>query len=280
MLRPLLPALAAVLLAACQSADLSGPGLGLEPVGLTAYGEVENRAPAALVLDAGTGETLFANKADELRHPASLTKLMTLYLLFEAINSGGVSLDDTFVVSANAASKPPSKIGLKPGERISVRDAIQGITVKSGNDVGTVVAEGLGGSEARFAALMTAKAHALGMTRTQFVNPTGLPDDGQITTAHDMAILARALRTRFPQYMPFFDLTEFQYGGRTFKATNHLLGKVDGVDGMKTGYIRDSGFNIVVSAHQGIRSIIVVVIGGATGRARDARATELVEKYL
>ncbi|WP_102961131.1 D-alanyl-D-alanine carboxypeptidase family protein [Mangrovicella endophytica] len=270
-----------VALAACQSTELTSAGLSSSTRPYPPLvGQPEVRAPATYVVDATNGATLFAENADALRYPASLTKMMTLYLLFEAIASGRASLDGDLLISENAASKPPSKLGAKAGTRLRVRDAIQAVAVRSANDVATAIAENLGGSEQAFAVRMTAKARQLGMMRTQFVNPSGLPDPRQISTAHDMAILARALRSRFPQFLPFFSVTSFQYGGRTFKATNKLLGRVEGVDGMKTGYIRDSGFHLVASARRGGRSIIVVVMGGVTGRARDAYATQLIDRYL
>lgn len=283
--RLLLAICAALALSGCQSADLSRTDLtaGLLPLSkapaLSYQDTAVIRGYSAIVVDGANGRVLFADDADGLRHPASLSKLMTLYLLFEAIEEGKVGLDDGLVVSAAAAAKPPSKLGLQPGSTIRVRDAIPALAVKSSNDVASVVAENLGGgSETVFAAAMTRKARELGMMHTRFVNPSGLPDPQQISTARDMAVLGIAVRRRFPQFASVFKMTEFQYAGRTYKATNKLLGKVDGVDGMKTGYVRDSGFNLVASATRGRQQRIVVVIGGETSRGRDARVVELLER--
>ncbi|MBB3998032.1 D-alanyl-D-alanine carboxypeptidase family protein [Aureimonas pseudogalii] len=273
----------ALSLTACQSVDLSkGDLLPLSKAPVLALGaeEVAIRTPAAIVLDADTGQVLYNDDADGLRHPASLTKLMTIYLLFEALEDGKVKMDDLFVVSAGAAAKPPSKLGLRPGETIRVRDAMFAMAVKSANDVASVTAENLGGSEEAFARQMTAKARQLGMTRTNFDNPSGLPDPLQITTARDMAILGLQIRRRFPQYVSLFSTPAFDYAGRHYVSTNKLLGKVPGIDGMKTGFIGDSGFNLVASARRGGRGVIVVVIGGISGRARDARVEQLVDTYL
>jgi len=276
-------ALLALSLVACQSTVLTTAGLmsvsGPRAASALA-GEAEIRGQSTLVLDYASGRTLYEEAADGLRYPASLTKMMTLYLLFETIGEGRLSLDSELVVSENAASKPPAKIGLKAGSTIRVRDAAQAIAVKSANDVATVIAENLGGSEDGFAAAMTAKARSLGMSRTQFANASGLPDPRQISTARDMATLGRALLSRFPQYAPLFSVTEFEYGGKSFKATNKLLGKVPGVDGLKTGYIRDAGFHLVATAKRGGRRIIVVVMGGEKGKERDAKVIALIDQYL
>ncbi len=174
-------------------------------------------------------------------------------------------------MSAHAAAQAPSKLGLKPGDSIRVETAIKAIVTKSANDVAVVIGEALGGDEPSFARMMTAKAHALGMTHTTYHNASGLPDDAQVTTARDQAILGRALQDRFPQYYHYFSTRAFDFRGRTVRGHNHLLGNVAGVDGIKTGYIRDSGFNIVTSVHRGNRYIVAVVFGGRTARARDAR---------
>nr|WP_210348884.1 D-alanyl-D-alanine carboxypeptidase family protein [Aurantimonas marina] len=270
-------------LVACRSTELTTAGLlpfaAPQSVGAVT-GEAEIRGQSTLVLDYASGRTLYEEAADGLRYPASLTKMMTLYLLFEAIGEGRLSLDSELRVSENAASKPPAKIGLEPGTTIRVRDAAQAIAVKSANDVATAIAENLGGSEAGFAAAMTAKARSLGMSRTQFANASGLPDPRQISTARDMSTLGRALLSRFPQYASLFSVTEFEYGGKRFKATNKLVGKVPGVDGLKTGYIRDAGFHLVATAKRGGRRIIVVVMGGEKGRDRDAKVTALIDQYL
>jgi len=243
-------------------------------------GPAQARAYAAMVVDVKTGKVLFEENATSIRYPASLTKMMTLFLLFEDLKSGKITSNTPLRVSKYAASKPPSKIGVKAGSTIRVRDAAQALAVKSANDVATVVAENLGGTEAAFAKRMTRTARALGMTQTRFVNPSGLPDKRQVTTARDMAILGRALKLRHPRYSRYFSAREFTYGGRKFRATNRLLGKVRGVDGIKTGYIRLSGFNLVASAKRGRKHIIVVYIGGASGRSRNTQVTRLIEKYL
>ena len=279
----ILSAALVVMLAACQSAQLSSAGLTPLGGGRTVnidLGPAERRAPATLVLDYASGQTLFEDQADSLRYPASLTKMMTLYLLYETIQRGKLSLDDTFSVSENAASKPPSKLGVKPGDRLPVRVAIKALAVKSANDVATVVAENLAGSEADFANAMNAKALALGMRHTRFVTPSGLPDPRHVSTARDLGTLARALFSRFPQYRDVYKLTEYDYKGRTYHATNHLLGKVPGVDGLKTGYINDSGSNLAATAMRNGHRIIVIVLGGRTARARDAKVTALIDQYL
>ncbi|RIY03792.1 D-alanyl-D-alanine carboxypeptidase [Aureimonas flava] len=241
---------------------------------------VAERTPAAIVVDMDTGRVLYADDADGLRHPASLTKLMTLYLLFEAIEARRIGLDDAMPVTAFAAARAPSKLGLRPGETIRVREAMFGLAVKSANDVASVVAEALGGTDDAFALAMTRKARQLGMTRTNFANPSGLPDEAQISTARDMAILGQQIRKRFPQYAPLFATEGFDYGGRHYTATNKLLGRVAGVDGMKTGFVNASGFNLVASARRNGRGVIVVVLGGKTGRERDASVEKLIDAYL
>ncbi|MEE2951571.1 MAG: D-alanyl-D-alanine carboxypeptidase family protein [Pseudomonadota bacterium] len=279
--RPLALLAALVLLAGCQSTTLTADGLmqPSRPIAAAAFGEVERRGHSALVIDYQSGRTLFADQADELRYPASLTKLMTLYLVFEQLKSGRLSKDDQLLVSENAASKPPSKLGVEAGETIPVGLAIQALATKSANDVATIVAENLAGSEGAFAASMTAKARSLGMNRTRFANASGLPDPGQISTARDMAILARALMSRFPEYLPIFAVPSYEYRGKTYRATNKLLGKVVGVDGLKTGYINDAGSHLVATVKRGGRRLIVVVLGGKSGRERDEEVTALIERF-
>lgn len=216
---------------------------------------------AALVMDAETGRILSQQSADQPRYPASLTKMMTLYLLFEALDSKALRLNTPMKVSAVAASRPPSRLGLKPGDTITVRQAILALITKSANDAATVVAERLGGSEKRFAEKMTTRARALGMKRTTFRNASGLPDLSQVTTARDMAILARALVRRFPHYYGYFSADAFEYHGLRHVNHNRLLGAYDGVDGIKTGYIHASGFNLVASAKRDGRRLIGVVFG-------------------
>ena len=233
---------------------------------------------STIVVDANTGAVLQATNPDATRHPASLTKMMTLYLLFERLQSGKLNLNSELPVSAHAAAQAPSKLGLKPGDSIRVENAIKAIVTKSANDVAVVISEALGGDEPSFARMMTAKAHALGMTHTTYHNASGLPDDAQVTTARDQAIIGRALRDRFPQYYHYFSTRAFEFRGRTVRGHNHLLGNVAGVDGIKTGYIRASGFNIVTSVHRGQRYVVAAVFGGRTARARDAKVEALIDQ--
>ena len=235
---------------------------------------------AVIVVDANNGNTLFQSNASSPRYPASLTKMMTLYMLFEALEQGRVSKSTLIPVSAYAAARPPSKIGFRAGYTIQVESAIQALCTKSANDVAAAVAEYLAGSEGGFAALMTTRARQLGMTRTSFRNASGLPDDGQHTTARDMALLGMALRKRFPDQYAYFSAREFAYRGRTVRGHNDLIGRVPGVDGIKTGYIRASGYNIVTSVQDSGRRLVVVVMGGKTAKARNAQVEELIARYL
>lgn len=258
---------------------LPAPTIGAE-LSLAPQGGALRRAPAAIVVDAATGTVLHEADADSLRYPASLTKMMTLYLLFDALSEGRVSLDTPLSISAKAVSQPPARIGLKEGGRLTVSQAVQALAVKSANDVAVAVAETLAGSEDAFAAQMTAKARSLGMRNTRFVNASGLPDPRQVTTARDMATLSRALKSRHAGRAGAFTARSFTYEGAVHRATNNLLGRVAGVDGIKTGYIRDSGYNLAASAHRGGRSVIAVVFGGESERARDRQVTDLIEQYL
>ncbi len=232
---------------------------------------------ASIVIDADTLETIHESYADEARYPASLTKVMTLYMLFDALNSGEVRLDEPLFISANAASQPASKLGLKAGSTITVGDAIKALVVKSANDAAVVVAERLGGTEERFAALMTVKARMLGLTDTRFYNASGLPNDRQVSTARDMARLADAMIDNHPQYYPYFTTPSFTWEGRTYRSHNVLIGRTAGVDGLKTGYTRASGFNLMTSAVRDDKRLIVVVLGGNTARARDNHVEDLLE---
>ena len=235
---------------------------------------------SALVINAANGETLYQANATATRYPASLTKMMTLYLLFEALDQGRVSKATEIPVSSFAARQPPSKIGLKTGQSIDVESAILALAVKSGNDCAVAVAEFLGGTEEQFAQQMTARARALGMTGTVFRNASGLPDPGQITTARDMALLGAALRKRFPQYFPYFSTRNFSYRGRMIRGHNELIGGVGGVDGIKTGYTRASGYNVVTSVSRGNRKLVAVVMGGDSARSRNANMAALIEHYM
>src|SRR5262245_40698328 len=198
-----------------------------------------------IVVDANTGDVLQATNGDSERHPASLTKIMTLYLLFERIEAGKFKLDTPLTVSANATAQAPSKLGLREGATISVENAIKALVTKSANDIAVVVAEAIAGSEEEFAKLMTRKARALRMSRTVYKNASGLPDEEQITTARDQALLALAIQDRFPKHYRYFATQSFSYGKASYANHNRLLGRVDGVDGIKTGYTRASGFNLV-----------------------------------
>lgn len=239
-----------------------------------------NPPTSSIVVDANSGAVLQSANPDAIRHPASLTKMMTLYLLFERLQSGQLSLSSELPVSAHAAAQAPSKLGLKAGDSIRVETAIKAVVTKSANDVAVVIGEALGGNEPSFARMMTAKARALGMTHTTYRNASGLPDDDQVTTARDQSIIGRALRDRFPQYFHYFSTRSFAFRGDTVRGHNRLLGSVDGVDGIKTGYIHESGFNIVTSVHRGSRYLVAVMFGGRTARARDARVASLIESSM
>lgn len=232
---------------------------------------------ASLIMNAANGDVMYSVDADEPRYPASLTKMMTLFLTFEAIDHGRVRLSDRMSVSAHAASQPPSKLGLRPGEAITVEEAILALVTKSANDAAATLAEYLGGSEPVFAQQMTARAHALGMTGTYFRNASGLPDPGQVTTAHDMARLGQALLSHCPHYYPYFSTETFYYGGVAHKNHNRLLGTYDGVDGIKTGYINASGFNLVASAARGGHRLIGVIFGARSSAQRSRMMTALLD---
>ena len=233
---------------------------------------------AAIAVVEATGEVLHARHADEARHPASLTKVMTLYMVFDAIKAGELGWDDPLRVSAKAARARPSKLGLKANATISVEDAVRAMVTKSANDVAVVLAERLGGGEARFATMMTKKARALGMKDSRFVNASGLPDKRQIMTARDMAVLAYRIHHDFPTDYRYFSLSKLVWNQRSLPNHNTLLGRVQGVDGLKTGFTNQSGYNIAVTAERAGERLIVVVFGGASGAERDAYATKLLER--
>ena len=235
---------------------------------------------ASIVVDANTGSVLQATNADSPRHPASLTKIMTLYLLFERLEAGRLKLSSPLSVSTHASVQSPTKLGLKPGTSITVENAIKGIVTRSANDAAVVIAEALGGDEESFGHMMTRKAHALGMQRTVYVNASGLPDDRQITTARDQAVLGRAIQERFPRYYRYFSTEAFEYHGVTIRNHNHLLNQVEGVDGIKTGYTRASGFNLVTSMWRGRRHVVAVVLGGRSSGQRDAIMRGLLENKI
>lgn len=251
--------------------------LGLALV-LPARAQIGSDRYSSIVVDARTGNVLAAANPEALRHPASLTKMMTIYLAFEAIRDGRVRPDDPIAVSQYAASEPPSRLGLAAGSRLTVRQAILAMVTKSANDASTALGEHLGGSEGRFAQLMTAKARQLGMRDTTFRNANGLPDPAQVTTARDMAILGRRLIYDFPNDYRLFATPAFNYRGRNHYNHNRLLASYDGADGIKTGYINDSGFNLVASAERDGQRVVAVVFGGATGRERDAHIMALMDR--
>ncbi len=235
---------------------------------------------ASIIVDGNSGATLTSNNADALRHPASLTKIMTLYLLFEKLEQGKLKLDSEMEVSSHASSQSPTKLGLRPGSTLEVEDAIKALVTRSANDAAVVIAEAIGGDEDDFAKLMTRKARALGMTRTVYRNASGLPDDEQVTTARDQSLLGRAIQDRFPKYYRYFSTNVFVFRGRPIRNHNHLLGSVEGIDGIKTGYTRASGFNLVSSIRRGNRHLIGVVLGGRSGGSRDAIMRNLLAENM
>jgi D-alanyl-D-alanine carboxypeptidase len=244
--------------------------------------EQESYSPqfASIIVDANSGATLTSNSPDGVRHPASLTKIMTLYLLFERLESGKITLDTEMPISEHASEQDPTKLGLRPGQTLRVEDAIKGVVTKSANDAAVVIAEALGGDESDFAKMMTRKARALGMTRTTYVNASGLPADEQLTSARDQATLGRAIQDRFPRYYRYFATEAFNFRGHTVHGHNHLLGSVEGVDGIKTGYTRASGFNLVTNLRRGNRHLVGVVLGGRSGGSRDAIMRSLLAENL
>jgi len=236
------------------------------------------RRYASIVVDADTLEIIHARQIDEQRYPASLTKVMTLYLTFEALNSGALKLNEHVKVSSKAARTAPTKLGLRAGQTITVENLIQAVTVKSANDAAVVLAERLAGTEEAFSQQMTAKARSIGMTKTSFKTANGLPHPEQKTSARDMAKLASNILNNHRRYYHYFGQERFRYGGRTYKNTNGLLHWLDGVDGFKTGYTRDSGYNLIVSAQREGRRLIAVVLGGASGDSRNSHMQDLIER--
>lgn len=235
---------------------------------------------SSIIIDAETGDVLSSSNADSLRYPASLTKLMTLYITFNALDKGLIKFEDKLPVSRNAANRSPSKLGLKKGETITVRDAVLALIVKSANDCATVLAEGLGYSEENFAKTMTEVAQELGMKNTTFKNASGLPNRAQKTTARDMALLGAAMYHHFPKYYKLFATKKFTYNGRTYYTHNHLLKSFEGADGMKTGFTNAAGYNIVTSAERDGHRVIAVTMGHNTIRQRDTKVASLMKKGL
>ncbi len=265
-LRLVLSAIACVALVAASPADAAK----------------RKRAPApapkysAIVIHADTGDVLLDKYADEARFPASLTKMMTLYLLFDEIESGRLNLDSKLTVSEQAAGAPPSKLGLAAGSKISVETAIEALIVKSANDVAVTVAEGISGTEWKFAQLMTERARALGMRNTTFKNASGLPNSRQTTTARDLAILSQRLIKDHPQYFPYFNTREFTWNDRTYRTHNALVRTYPGADGLKTGYTQRSGFNLATTASRDGNRLIGVVLGGRSVATRDAHMAQIL----
>jgi len=255
--------LAALIIAAGAFAPASAQGLFSQP------------RYAAIVVDASTGEVLYAKRADALRYPASITKIMTLYLTFEALSTGRLKMSDPVFVSAHANAQMPSKSPLRTGESLTVDEAIRIVAVHSANDIAVALAEKIGGSEQRFAALMTLRAQELGMANTRFVNANGVPDPRQVTTARDIAILSRAVMRDYPQYYGYFGLEECELRGKVFSNHNHLL-REPGYDGFKTGFTNAAGYNLSASAVRDGRRLITVVLGGSSAAIRDDNVETLM----
>ena len=235
---------------------------------------------SAIVVDAHSGKLIYAAADKQTRFPASLVKMMTLYLVFESLESGRISKKTRIPISARAAAQPASKLYLKPGDTIDVDTAIRALVVKSANDVATAVAEHLGGSEANFSARMTAKARMLGMSDTTFRNASGLPDSGMRTTARDMATLGMALKRDFPGEFGYFSLRDFEHKGQIFKGHNRAMDMIDGADGIKTGFTRAAGFNLATSVRQDGRAVVAVVMGAESARSRDVFMRDLIAASL
>lgn len=261
--------LSGLLLSACTSSN----SLTVAPYA------IPNSKYAAVVIEVPTGKILHASRADAPRYPASLTKMMTIYLLMEQMKSGKITKNTPITISDKASREPASKLYLKPGDTITVHKAIEAMTVKSANDVAYAVAEFLSGSEAAFASRMTQKARQLGMSSTIFRNASGLPDKRQISTARDMARLGIALRKKFPEYYHYFGMRTFTFKGKKIRGHNRVLGKLKGADGIKTGYTRASGFNLATSVRYNGKHLVAVIMGEDSGRIRDTHMVQLLEKY-
>jgi D-alanyl-D-alanine carboxypeptidase len=235
---------------------------------------------SAIAVDARTGTILYQTDADGLRHPASLTKMMTLYVLFQDLKAGRIQRSTMLRISRRASLMAPSKLGLRAGESISVDDAIKALVTKSANDVASAIGENLGGTESNFAARMTRVARSIGMSRSTFLNASGLPNPGQYTTSRDMATLGLRLMRDFPQYYPYFRIEAFNYRGRVIRTHNRLVGKYAGTDGIKTGYIADAGFNLVTSTKRGDKRLVGVVLGARSSGARNSFMRVMFEKMF
>ena len=255
------------LIAACAAVWLLG----------AAAGRADARV-SSIVLDADSGQVLAAAAPDAVNYPASLTKMMTLYLTFRGLDNGTLKLDQRFTVTAHAAAQAPSKLGLENGETIALKDLIFAIITHSANDAAVVIAENIGGNEPAFAERMTRQAHLLGMSNTHFANASGLPNPDNVTTARDLATLARALYRDFPKEYPWFSTEEYSYKGVSYANHNHLMSSFAGMDGIKTGYIRASGFNLAASAVRDGRRLVAVVMGGESARSRDMKMASLLDE--
>ncbi|WP_322885328.1 D-alanyl-D-alanine carboxypeptidase family protein [Sinorhizobium medicae] len=255
--------------------------LALATIAVLFFGTAQAAAgSASLVVDARTGRVLSAENPDTLNHPASLTKMMTLYMTFEALHRGQLAWKTPVPMSATAARKPPTKLGVRPGETITVQEAVYGMIVRSANDAAAAMAERLGGTEEGFARMMNAKARQLGMNRTFFVNASGLPASEQVTTARDMARLAVALMRHYPREYRLFSVQSFAFRGRVIRGHNNLMYRYQGMDGIKTGYTRASGYNLVSAVAEGNRRLIGVVLGGRSARSRDEKMAALLDQHL
>lgn len=263
-----------------------GAGLGSLPWRLAAFllpllllaAPGEARQQSAIVIDFDSGEVLYADEPDAAAYPASLTKMMTLFLVFDALSEGRLTPDTKLKISARAAAMPPTKLGLKAGSSIRVEDAIMALVTRSANDIAAAIAENLGGSEARFAEMMTARARKLGMARTTFRNASGLPHAEQRSTARDLSILATSLIKTHPRHYRYFSRQRFVYGKRTLGNHNRMLATYTGMDGIKTGYTNASGFNLAASAVRNGRRLVAVVLGGSSAPSRDARMAKLLDR--
>ncbi len=260
----------------CIMCALALSSMVARPAPADASSLLEQPRYAAFLADADTGEILYSRRADAERFPASITKVMTLYLVFERLAAGTMTLDERVVMSRYAASQRPSKLGLPAGQSLTVDQAIRSLATKSANDVAVALAEHVAGSEAEFARLMTLRARQLGMTSTRFVNPHGLPDARQVTTARDIFLLSRAVMRDFPQYYGYFQQQEFIFGNRAMPNHNHLLRTMPGVDGIKTGFTNAAGFTLAASAVRDGRRLIAVVLGGPSRVARDSNVESLL----
>jgi D-alanyl-D-alanine carboxypeptidase len=252
--------------------------LGLAAAGVIALGAPRAQAEAQLLIEASTGKVLHAENATYPWYPASVTKLMTAYTTLRAVKEGRISFNTLLTVTRNAASMPPTHMGFKPGTHVTVDNALKMLMVKSANDMAVVIAEGVGGSIEGFADMMNANAHRLGMTQSNFVNPNGLPAENHVTSARDLGILARALIKEFPEDDSYFHIHSIRYGNRVMKNYNSLLDRYPGADGMKTGFICASGYNVVASATRNGRRLIAIVLGAYSGAARSQKAAQLLER--